>query len=166
MIIPLERRGPRPVFRQIVDYLRRNIESAFLCGLLHDVGRPVVLQAAIDVWKESMTGTLPAQIAEAAMDEFHAMVGATLVERWNMTGWMSAAIRHHHDPSEAVDLQDEASVACLADLLAHWALTEGTTERDFDRDHPVLGYLNLYPDDVTRLLQQRGKVLDVAEALL
>ncbi len=30
MIIPLERRGSRPVFRQIVDYLRRNIESGRL----------------------------------------------------------------------------------------------------------------------------------------
>ena len=30
MIIPLERRGARPVFRQIVDYLRRNIESGRL----------------------------------------------------------------------------------------------------------------------------------------
>jgi GntR family transcriptional regulator/MocR family aminotransferase len=30
MIIPIERRGPRPVFRQIVDHLRRNIESGRL----------------------------------------------------------------------------------------------------------------------------------------
>ncbi len=30
MIIPLDRRGPRPVFRQIVDYIRRNIESGRL----------------------------------------------------------------------------------------------------------------------------------------
>src|SRR5262245_30233089 len=30
MIIPLERRGPRPVFRQIVDYLRRAIEAGRL----------------------------------------------------------------------------------------------------------------------------------------
>ena len=30
MIIPIERRGTRPVFRQIVDYLRRNIESGRL----------------------------------------------------------------------------------------------------------------------------------------
>ena len=30
MIIPLDRRGPRPVFRQIVDYLRRNIEGGRL----------------------------------------------------------------------------------------------------------------------------------------
>jgi GntR family transcriptional regulator/MocR family aminotransferase len=30
MIIPLERRGPRPVFRQIVDYVRRAIEAGRL----------------------------------------------------------------------------------------------------------------------------------------
>src|SRR5262247_444451 len=30
MLIPLERRGTRPVFRQIVDHVRRNIESGRL----------------------------------------------------------------------------------------------------------------------------------------
>src|SRR5579871_1801313 len=30
MLIPIERRGAKPVFRQIVDYLRRNIESGRL----------------------------------------------------------------------------------------------------------------------------------------
>ena len=100
------------------------------------------------------------------MEEFHATIGATLAERWNMAAWMVAAIRCHHDPAAAADHQDEASITCLADLLAHWALEEGTTERDFDMEHPVLGHLNLYPDDVTRLLQQRGKVLDIAEAFL
>src|SRR5881409_2087221 len=30
MIVPLDRRSPRPVFRQIVDYLRRAIEAGRL----------------------------------------------------------------------------------------------------------------------------------------
>lgn len=152
--------------KEISRLLRRNTESAFLCGLLHDVGRPVVLQSTLDLWTECMTGTLPVQVAEAAMDEFHAAVGAALAERWNMAPWMTGAIRCHHAPFDAVHHQDEASSTCLADLLAHWALEEGTTDRDFDKEHPVLGHLNLYPDDVARLLQQRGKVLDIAEALL
>jgi putative nucleotidyltransferase with HDIG domain len=151
--------------KEAARLLRRNVESAFLCGLLHDVGRPVVLQGTLDIWRERMEGDLPAAIAEAAMDDLHAPVGALLAQRWGMATWMSAAIRRHHDPQEPGEHEEEARMTCLADLLAHWALAEGTTDRDFAADHPVLELLNLYPDDVARLLRQREKVLDTVEAL-
>ena len=31
---------------------RANVESAFLCGLLHEVGKPVLLQLIVDVARE------------------------------------------------------------------------------------------------------------------
>src|SRR5689334_1155092 len=41
------------VFGQEIARMRRwNVDEAFLCGLLHDIGRPVLLQTVVDLGKQ------------------------------------------------------------------------------------------------------------------
>jgi putative nucleotidyltransferase with HDIG domain len=70
--------------RETARKLRRNVEGAFLCGLLHDIGRPVVLQATVDALAHRTKDPLPVPLLETAMDEFHAGVGARMVESWKL----------------------------------------------------------------------------------
>jgi HD-like signal output (HDOD) protein len=39
--------------QEIARQTRNNVEDAFLCGLLHDVGRPVLLQALVTLLREA-----------------------------------------------------------------------------------------------------------------
>ncbi len=150
--------------REIARRLRRNVEGAFLCGLLHDVGRPVVLQATFDALGPRRQGPLPAALLEAAMDEFHAEVGARLVESWKLADWTRAAVAHHHRPGRAAPHEEEARITRLADLLSHWVLAEARAAAEFPEEEPVIAELNLYPEDVEALLDSRSRVLELAEA--
>jgi putative nucleotidyltransferase with HDIG domain len=151
--------------REIARRMRRNVEGAFLCGLLHDVGRPVVVQAALEapglLQKSSDTPVL----LDAAMDEFHARVGARLVEAWGLAEWTAAVVAHHHEPRNAGAYEEEACIARLADLLSHWALAEGSCVEDFPDDDAAVLDLNLYAEDVEALLALRDQALSCAEAL-
>jgi HD-like signal output (HDOD) protein len=149
--------------REIGRKLRRNVEAAFLCGLVHDVGRPIVLQVALHLPR----GHAPLSEAqlEHAMDAYHERVGARLVEVWGLAEWTTAAVLHHHDPDRATPHEDEARITRLADLLAHWALTPGTGPEHFPADDPTVAALNLYEDDLDALLALREKVLQASEAL-
>jgi HD-like signal output (HDOD) protein len=149
--------------KEIARAARRNVEGAFLCGLLHDVGKPIVLQNTVAVLQEA--GVVPDDsMLEVSLDEFHGTVGGMLIEHWGLAPWIAVAAEFHHEPEEAPDHALEANVTQLADELAHWALgTRDVSEEDV-RTSPALSELDLYEDDVERLLAARDGVLEVAEA--
>jgi putative nucleotidyltransferase with HDIG domain len=150
--------------REIARKQRRNVEAAFLCGLLHDIGRPIVLQATVDALAHRTKEALPPALLETAMDEFHEDVAGRMVEAWKLADWTVAAVTHHHHPEKAAPHEEHAHIAYLADQLADWATDDSKKAADFVSDDPAFEPLNLYPEDIEALLAYRGKALEVAEA--
>jgi putative nucleotidyltransferase with HDIG domain len=149
--------------REIARKRRKNVEGAFLCALLHDVGRPVVLQATVDTLAHRTKEPLPVALLETAMNEFHEPVAERMVTAWKLADWTVAVVAHHHEPAKAAPYEEEARITHLADLLSYWALNEGSQPADFPAD-PVVAELNLYPEDLEALFALRGKALEFAEA--
>ncbi|MEM7309232.1 MAG: HDOD domain-containing protein [Planctomycetota bacterium] len=152
--------------KEVARTRRFNVEGAFLCGLMHDVGRPVVMMAFLDVLKAVTDKPAPFRLLEAAMEHYHELVGGQLAEQWDLPPWVRSSIQYHHDYTAAVSHHEDVRSTYLADLLAKWALEDGTTPDDFDFNLPVLADLGLYRDDVEELLGRRGEVLDIAESFL
>jgi HD-like signal output (HDOD) protein len=100
-----------------------NSERLFLAGLLHDVGRLVLLE------------NLPVE-ADIIMDRFanedrllrdleceilgfdHTDIGAALMNHWNLPTSLSEVIGYHHNPVEAPNYGYEASIVHLADIFS------------------------------------------------
>ena len=153
--------------KEVARKLRHNVESSFLCGLLHDVGRPIVLQALVDITQGRTDAPVPAAIAEAGMQEFHAEVGAMVVRRWNLADWLVEAVRHHHRMDlEGVVYRKEVLITRLADVLSHWALDTNATPADFPFEHRAVQELNIYADDLVSLLELREQVLEVTQSFV
>jgi len=150
--------------REIARKLRKNVEGAFLCGLLHDVGRPIVLQATFQALAHRTKEALPDALLDTAMNEFHEAMAARMLQAWKLADWTVAVVAHHHDPAKAAPHDEEARITRLADLLSYWALDADKTPADFDADDAVIGELNLYPEDLDKLLAYRAKALEFAEA--
>jgi putative nucleotidyltransferase with HDIG domain len=146
--------------REVARKLRSSVEGAFLCALLHDVGRPIVLQAVLAAPDSVAQKPLAPDVLDAAIEEFHAVVGGRAVQAWKLADWTVAAVAHHHDPSNAAPFEDEARLVRLADLLSHWALGDGARSEDFPMSDPVIEELDLYREDVEALLAMRSTVLD------
>jgi putative nucleotidyltransferase with HDIG domain len=153
------------LFSQEIARMRRyNVEEAFLCGLLHDVGRPVLLQALVDLHKE--VGLSPdAAAIEAAASEDHAHVGSTLITKWSLPASLAEAIRFHHMPEGAPSGAKGPLMAALADELAHQTLDTEPRDEALLRSHRALDALNLYPEDVDKLLALRQRVVDMVTAI-
>jgi len=149
--------------KEIARARRRNVEGAFLSGLLHDIGSPVVLQAVLDLGRRNGAPPEEARI-DALIQEFHAEVGGLVLETWKLPEWMSAAVRWHHDPDTAGEHIDYARTAMLADLLAHASERPDATTDDVLRTHPVLSDLGLYDEETDALFARRELVQKTAEA--
>jgi len=152
--------------KEIARVRRRNVEGAFLFGLLHDIGAAVVLQAALELGcgAHGPHGAPDELLLERLIREFHAEVGGSVLASWKLPDWMCAAVRGHHDPELAGEHAEFARTALLADLLAHASELPDEATDQVLRTHPVLADLDLYEEETDALFARRERVLQTAEA--
>ncbi len=107
-----------------------NLERFFVAGILHDVGRLVLLLRAPE---QGRTVLLRARERKALLFETeqavigldHGRIGGVLMEHWSMPESLREAVRFHHEPSKATRYPVEAATIHLADVVAN-ALRHGS----------------------------------------
>jgi putative nucleotidyltransferase with HDIG domain len=141
--------------QEIARARRSNVEEAFLAGILHDVGWPILVQALIDLHQRF---ELPPDRGAvlAAAERSHEQLGQALATRWSLPDRVAQALAVHHQ--QTGQLPELASVVALADVLARRAAGEGEVSAESILAHPAVLALNLYPEVVDALLA-RGKDL-------
>lgn len=97
-------------------------EEAFLCGLMHDIGKPVLLQKYPKeydhIFSQVYLGAGPFYQLELDLFGFsHGDVGALVSNKWNFPRKLSAAIQFHHDAASATENPQLACIANLAHLV-------------------------------------------------
>ncbi len=153
--------------KEIARLRRRNVDIAFSCGLLHDVGKALLLGGVAGVLGRQEL-TLPVAYLLNAVAEQHVAAGALLATEWRLPDQIAEAIRCHHDPATAPRFADVAMSVCLADQLAHHVAPSrfaAAPAEDDLRRHPVLAGLNLYPDQLDALLRMKDRALLVTEGM-
>jgi putative nucleotidyltransferase with HDIG domain len=150
--------------QEIARTCRLSVEEAFLAGLLHDVGRPVLLQALADICREQrIVPNKPALLAVAA--EHHARVGSKLVARWSLADRLATTILHHHDAEGVADTQTTTLVVSLADAVAHATVDQEVGAARALSSHHALRVLNLYPEDVDKLLAMHTRISETVASI-
>ncbi|MBI4880654.1 MAG: HDOD domain-containing protein [Planctomycetes bacterium] len=139
------------------------VDEAFLCGLLHDVGRPVLLQAISDL-KGEMGVEVERQSVLAAAAEFHCRVGSDLVQSWGLPERLAGAILHHHAPAQGEGARSAAMLTRLADDLAHYVAGPKDVTAEALRAHELLAPLALDGQEMERLLALKDTVLQIVES--
>ena len=112
-------------------------ETAFVGGLLHDVGKLVLAILAPDAARlallEATADPLrrPLYLCERDVLGFdHAEVGGALAKRWLLPASLVAAVEFHHDPERAAPRSYEASVVHVANGLAHLVEAQSLNPED------------------------------------
>lgn len=150
--------------QEVARVTRRNVEDAFMCGLLHDVGKPVIIQALAGILNEQKLHATPAAVL-AASDAIHADVGGELAESWGLPQAVEMSIRHHHSSSPPDAHATGIRVTALADGLAHFAFDPERMPEAELRKHPALAPLEVYPEMLDKLLAKADGVRQAAGAL-
>ena len=99
-------------------------EEFYTCGLLHDVGKAVLLESLRDeyaaVYRAARASGEALHLAEERMLSFtHVEVGALVAQRWQLPEPVGHAIRFHHGPRDEVLANRTTAIVALCDQLAY-----------------------------------------------
>ena len=136
--------GTAYVARLVAEKAGIDEDEAFLCGLLHDIGKLVVLKLAHDHGNKTGSPIPPEQV-EMAMIARHAALGGITLKRWKLPEQLIEPVAYHHDYLQAQDRQKETAVVYAANLLSHrYGFGCPQNGRELMED-PVAEYLGLDP---------------------
>ena len=110
--------GTAYLARIVADRAGESPDEAFLCGLLHDIGKLLILKLAYDYKRRTGT-TIPDSHVAAAMDQQHAALGAATLQKWGLPASLDEPVRCHHAYTEASGTPAAAMVVYLANRLSH-----------------------------------------------
>lgn len=98
-------------------------EDLFICGLLHDIGKVVLLERAPSEYGHVLatcarSGRPQSEVEAEVFGFTHADVGSVLAVKWFLPEDMTIAIRYHHHPQDDPFHRPLSSLLHLADHLA------------------------------------------------
>ena len=123
---------------------KRGIESAFVAGLLHDIGQVVFAMSVRGKQEQADALSSKENISSIEAEEkvlgiTHAEIGYHLGEHWLLPTPLTTAIRYHHAPEIQPERQDISMVIFLADTFCDMKLS--SLEQIDDLDEKTRGLL-------------------------
>lgn len=85
---------------------RNLISDAYVCGLLHDIGKILFNSAHSDIIEKFKDITIREGLTESIFEKIfagatHAEIGALVTKNWNFPEVITCAIKYHHNPTFA-----------------------------------------------------------------
>ena len=145
--------GVAHITRQLCQRLSCDSEYSFVCGLLHDLGRPLTLQ----VFAVNPEIAPAAESIDSVCDALHTQTGARVADAWGLPQMVKTTIQHHHDFDDGVlRLEDPplmARIVAGAERLSdHHGV--GRDENPIDPNNaPVLQGLGFSGSDIEELIE-------------
>jgi HD-like signal output (HDOD) protein len=153
--------------QEVARLKRRNVESAYLCGLLHRVGMAVVLSR---VGSAALTNRLspdPQRVLAFAA-EHESRVGAQLAQAWSLPPGVTATVAHWCNPLDAKEFRTEVMEVALARQIGGELRNPGIGgELPDSMLGPVskwMDELSIYPDELFSIMAQRAAIYATAES--
>jgi HD-like signal output (HDOD) protein len=157
---------------KVIAIYRRetNADRFYLMGMLHDLGRLLLLLNIPESMKTVMdkyaTGGTMYDVENDVLGFDHAAAAGKLMESWQLPGMLQEAVACHHKPQQAPHYPVAASIVHVADFIAHGMELGSCGERFVPPLDPKAWEmlelpLNLLPSILEQVDRQVGEAVEM-----
>jgi putative nucleotidyltransferase with HDIG domain len=157
--------GTAYMARLVADRVGTDEEEAFMYGLLHDIGKLVILKAAYDVRRQLGT-PVPEDVLDEVIREMHPHVGAVVLRRWRLPSMLDEPIVCHHNWQTAKVAPQKAAITYLANRLSHRYGFGCAPDAGDLLDDPVCAELNVDESWLEQTDKRAPGLFEVAKKIL
>ncbi|MFL0811603.1 MAG: HDOD domain-containing protein [Agarilytica sp.] len=155
--------------KEVARACRKNVEAAFLSGLLHDIGRPVAIQSSLEI-AQGLKLTPSKEEILALEDKYHHPIGIRVVEAWEMPNSVVESLQYFYNYKQKHSVQLQTMIVRGGALVASHLMCEDDGKHECMtieelKAQSVFADLNLYPDQVDELLEKEEAVNSTLEAM-
>ncbi|MBX2807249.1 MAG: HDOD domain-containing protein [Cellvibrionaceae bacterium] len=143
--------------KEIARAMRSNVEAAFLCGLLHSIGKPVMLQTIFDQ-PDRGDQRLSDEELMPLYQQFESAYAQAVAISWELPSLVAEAISFYKHFQQAPSATELAATIAFGSQLAMLMLEPKLMDTQDINASAALSVINLYPDEVENILQQRTVV--------
>lgn len=151
--------------KEVARKLRSNVEAAFLCGLLHSIGKPVILQTISD-FRSSTDQVMGEHDLQTLFNAYESEVTRVVSEEWGLPDIVAEAITYYNRFNDAPTAAEVAATVLFGSQIATHMLDEAQLSRDELTTSEALELVNLYPDEVEALLENTETISSQMKAFL
>lgn len=150
--------------KEIARQLRTNVEAAFLCGLLHSIGKAVILQTISD-FRASNENIMGDYDLQKLFEEYESDVSAVVAEEWGLPEIVAEAITYYNQFTNAPTSAEVAATVLFGSQMATHMINPEQFSLEELCTSSALDMVNLYPDEVEALLEKADVVQSGVEVL-
>ncbi|MET0752352.1 MAG: HDOD domain-containing protein [Pyrinomonadaceae bacterium] len=144
------------VARELTKHLKMSgTEEAFTCGLLHDIGKFILLSNDFENFTLLLDDSGESEMLRCEQEQYgynHAEIGSLVARRWGLQEDVCYSILHHHNPSQASQGMLMAHIIDIADMIANekgYGLRKEEREKMLNSESVIK--LNLSEDDIENI---------------
>jgi putative nucleotidyltransferase with HDIG domain len=148
--------------REIGHVLKlRGTEEAFICGLLHDIGKILLLKNDFQTFSHTLEENDEVEMLQAESSAFgynHAQIGSLVANRWGLPDGVCHTILNHHNPSQAEQFLVVAHLVSAADTIANakgFGVREVEEDQSIETESTIM--LNISPQQIEVAWEQTLK---------
>ncbi|MDX1341716.1 MAG: HDOD domain-containing protein [Reinekea sp.] len=144
--------------KEVARACRRNVDTAFLCGLLHNIGRPMLLQ-----WVTNGESVLNETDTLELEDALFLEANRAMVQAWQLPDIVLQGITQY--PMEVKTMPEIAVLVRAGRMLCQWSAAPDSELSEHPDYKSIVTVLNLYPDTVANIKMQYNDVHATLEVM-
>ncbi len=153
--------------RTLAGMIGNNQDTAFLCGLLHSLGKLFVVHT-VNIYQSASASPLPWSGMLTLIEQSYIEVGRKLADAWNFPSPVKEAINLHQHFSYhlATHSSNGAAITCLAKHIATHHLDSVALTRETILALPVATALNVPHDVMDGILEIKPEIQKQIDSVL
>ncbi len=143
--------------KEVARKLRTNVEAAFLCGLLHCIGKAVILQTIAD-FRTSNDSVMGDYDLQKLFNLHESQVSHVVALEWGLPEILTEAITYYNNFKNAPSCAEVAAIVLFGHQIASHTLDPDNYSREDLNNSDALELVNLYPEEVDELIEQTESI--------